>query len=237
MNPLLLLVIAAATLQGVMGHGYMIHPPQRSSMWRANFDTPENYDDNALFCGGYSVSTIVIIINSSSMNKLWINFFFNQVQYDKVNQGRCGECGDEWSLPRPRLHDEGGKYGQGIIGATFKQGEMTNLTIVVTAAHKGYFEFKLCPKSSAEEFTTQDCLDRNLLKLADGTTKFTGIEDTGIYHVPVQLPADIACDHCVIQWHYKAGNSWGSCSDGTQGIGCGAQETFINCADVAITKV
>ena len=82
---------------------------------------------------------------------------------------------------------------------------MTNLTIVVTAAHKGYFEFKLCPKSSAEEFTTQDCLDRNLLKLADGTTKFTGIEDTGIYHVPVQLPADIACDHCVIQWHYKAG--------------------------------
>ena len=125
MNPLLLLVIAAATLQGVMGHGYMIHPPQRSSMWRANFDTPENYDDNALFCGGYSVSTIVIIINSSSMNKLWINFFFNQVQYDKVNQGRCGECGDEWSLPRPRLHDEGGKYGQGIIGATFKQGEVS----------------------------------------------------------------------------------------------------------------
>merc|ERR1712136_568365 len=126
---------------------------------------------------------------------------------DEVNQGRCGECGDEWNLPRPRLHDEGGMYGTGTIGAHLKQGEMTNITVVVTASHKGYFQFKLCPKSTA------------------------------IYHVPVQLPADVNCDYCVIQWHYKAGNSWGSCGDGTQGMGCGAQETFINCADVAIDKV
>jgi len=106
----------------------------------------------------------------------------------------------------------------------------------VTAAHKGYFEFKLCPKSSAEELTTQECLDKNILKLADGSTQFTGIETSGIYHVPIQLPADISCDHCVIQWHYKAGNSWGVCEDGGQKMGCGAQETFVNCADVAINK-
>ena len=57
MNPVLLLIIAASTLQGVMGHGYMLYPPQRSSMWRVGFDTPTNYDDNALFCGGFAVST------------------------------------------------------------------------------------------------------------------------------------------------------------------------------------
>lgn len=83
--------------------------------------------------------------------------------------------------------------------------KMTNITVVVTASHKGYFQFKLCPKSSADELTTQECLDRNVLKLADGSTKYYGIESTGIYHVPVQLPADVNCDYCVIQWHYKAG--------------------------------
>ena len=41
-----------------------------------------------------------------------------------MNQGRCGECGDEWNLPRPRLHDEGGMYGTGTIGAHLKQGEV-----------------------------------------------------------------------------------------------------------------
>jgi len=34
--------------------------------------------------------------------------------------------------------------------------------------------------------------------------------------------------------HYIEGNSWGSCEDGSQGMGCGAQENFINCADIAI---
>jgi len=102
MNLLALFTIVAATLEGVLGHGYLIYPPQRSSLWRVNTDAPANYDDNALFCGGFAV------------------------QYDEVNQGRCGECGDEWNLPRPRLHDEGGQFGKGIIGATFKQGEVNH---------------------------------------------------------------------------------------------------------------
>jgi len=181
MNRLVLLLVVAANLQNVMGHGFLIHPPQRSSMWRVGFDAPIDYDDNALFCGGFAK------------------------QYDEVNQGRCGECGDEWSLPRPRLHDEGGLYGTGIIGATYQQGELVNMTVEITAAHLGYFEFKLCNKSSAEELTTQECLDSNVLQQADGSTKYYGIGETGLYDVEVQLPADISCDHCVIQWHYKAG--------------------------------
>jgi hypothetical protein len=47
-----------------------------------------------------------------------------KVQFNGVNQGRCGECGDEWSLPRPRSNDEGGLYGTGIIGKTYKQGSV-----------------------------------------------------------------------------------------------------------------
>ena len=32
---------------------------------------------------------------------------------------------------------------------------------------------------------------------------------------------------------YK-GNTWGDCGNGTGAVGCGRQETFRNCADVAI---
>ncbi|KAJ8312041.1 hypothetical protein KUTeg_009414 [Tegillarca granosa] len=38
------------------GHGYLKEPPSRSSMWRYGFNTPTNYNDNQLFCGGFDVS-------------------------------------------------------------------------------------------------------------------------------------------------------------------------------------
>lgn len=31
-----------------------------------------------------------------------------------------------------------------------------------------------------------------------------------------------------------AGNMWGRCENGTEGIGCGRPETFRNCADISI---
>jgi hypothetical protein len=31
-----------------------------------------------------------------------------------------------------------------------------------------------------------------------------------------------------------AGNMWGKCDNGTEGLGCGRPETFRNCADVKI---
>ena len=45
-------------LPGVAGHGRLLNPPSRSSMWRVGFNNPPNYDDNQLFCGGFSVSII-----------------------------------------------------------------------------------------------------------------------------------------------------------------------------------
>lgn len=39
----------------VAGHGMMWDPPARSTMWRLGFNTPINYDDNALNCGGRGV--------------------------------------------------------------------------------------------------------------------------------------------------------------------------------------
>ena len=113
------------------------------------------------------------------------------MQHDEINQGRCGECGDTYSTPRPRLNDEGGDYGTGIIAQTYTEGSVSrslhsepelcrNLwihifqqwqavrTVVnITANHLGYFEFRLCPKQSAEELVTQECLDRYPLEVID----------------------------------------------------------------------
>ncbi len=42
------------------GHGRLMEPPSRSSMWRLGYNTPHNYQDNELFCGGFQVIPIDI---------------------------------------------------------------------------------------------------------------------------------------------------------------------------------
>jgi hypothetical protein len=49
------LVIECVIIVRVNGHGRLLDPPQRSSMWRFGFKNPVNYNDNELFCGGYRV--------------------------------------------------------------------------------------------------------------------------------------------------------------------------------------
>ena len=34
----------------------------------------------------------------------------------------------------------------------------------------------------------------------------------------------------------NAGNNWGRCNDGSQQVGCGPQETYRNCADIAVSN-
>ncbi|EEC17999.1 hypothetical protein IscW_ISCW014844 [Ixodes scapularis] len=41
-----------AFLPGVRAHGRLIEPPARNAMWRFNYDTPFNFEDSELFCGG-----------------------------------------------------------------------------------------------------------------------------------------------------------------------------------------
>merc|ERR1712018_117639 len=65
------LVVAVATLSllpYVWGHGRLMDPPARNSMWRFGYINPINYNDNEVFCGGVSH------------------------QFEK-NGGRCGEGG------------------------------------------------------------------------------------------------------------------------------------------------
>ncbi|XP_052820506.1 uncharacterized protein LOC128246356 [Mya arenaria] len=193
------------------GHGRLIDPPSRSSMWRYGFKTPPNYDDNQMYCGGV------------------------QVQYEQ-NGGRCGICGDPWNGPRPT--EPPGKYANGIVVRKYKPGDTITVVVELTANHKGWMEFKLCPNDFPEETVTQECLDKYVLPLADTrTTRYIVPNQNGYQKLrfKVVLPSHIRCRACVLQWKYNAGNSWGTDAKTGRGcIGCGNQEQFYGCADIAI---
>jgi hypothetical protein len=42
-------------------------------------------------------------------------------------------------------------------------------------------------------------------------------------------------NHYTLLYVMVSGNSWGSCGDGTGALGCGPQETFRTCSDIAIS--
>lgn len=53
----LILVFVVYLVKDISGHGMMLDPPGRSSMWRFNHSVTPNYRDNENFCGGAYVST------------------------------------------------------------------------------------------------------------------------------------------------------------------------------------
>ncbi|XP_050428452.1 uncharacterized protein LOC126838232 [Adelges cooleyi] len=199
--------------KSVSGHGRLMEPPSRNSMWRFGFPNPVDYNDNELYCGGYAVQ--------------W-----------SVNGGKCGVCGDAYNQPKPRLHEAGGEYGRGIISRHYFSGQTIDVEIELTANHKGRFEMYLCPNNNPRYEASQSCLDRYPL-FVSGTRQVRYIipDDSRkkeIFRYRVRLPPYVTCTQCVVQWTYYTGNMWGTCENGTEGLGCGQPETFRNCADIRI---
>jgi len=201
----------------VQGHGRLLEPPNRSSIFRfpefQRFGPPANYDDNQLNCGGYA------------------NQHYN-------NGGKCGICGDPYQDSVPRANEDGGKYGRGIIVRKYKKGEDISVLVNLSANHKGHFEFRLCPQNHPGTPVTQECLDQNLLQIVSPNgsvgTQFPVYAGGINFEMKLKLPPNVTCERCVLQWNYVAGNNWGVCADGVGATGCGPQETFRNCADIAI---
>lgn len=111
---LVILCLTMYTIDVCNGHGRLIEPPSRSSAFRYGFQTPPNYNDHELYCGGFA--------------------------RQQRNGGKCGECGDAWDLPQPRPNEYGGKYGQGVIVRTYKPGSDITLRVELTASHMGFVD-------------------------------------------------------------------------------------------------
>jgi len=78
-----------------------------------------------------------------------------------------------FSFQQPRPHEAGGKYAQGIIVRRYKKDSAITIRVELTANHRGYFEFRLCPNNAPRHAGTQACLDKHVLRRA----KFAGVSD------------------------------------------------------------
>lgn len=85
LNFLLTKICLLSIIKVCYSHGRLEIPPARNSAWRFGFNTPINYNDNELNCGGAGMQ-------------------------HATNGGKCGVCGDNFS--GPRLHEAGGKFYQ-----------------------------------------------------------------------------------------------------------------------------
>lgn len=195
-------------------HGHLIDPIQRGSRWRTNSSALHNYNDNELYCGGYTTQ-------------------------HQINQGKCGICGDDYRSPVPRSHELGGIYGgDGVIVRRYQEGSVVSMTANLTANHKGYFTFDLCNLDQAA--TKQAAENENcfkLMKTKGGEEKWKlPSTKAGQFTVNIKLPDKVTCKHCVVRWTYIAANNYHECGNGLSDPSCGPQETFKNCADVSIVK-
>lgn len=205
----LLVALALANLfADTSGHGMLMDPVNRASRWRFDTSSPRDYNDMEGFCGGFAVQ-------------------WNQ------NGGKCGLCGDNYANPTPRAHELGGTFGQGVIVKSYARGSKILVSAKLTANHRGYFYFRLCNLDVGRE--SEACFELNKIKFTDGSdTYLLPSTAPGDYSVSIQLPSNLVCNHCVLQWTYVAGNNWGYCSDGSGKLGCGPQEHFRTCSDIRI---
>ncbi|ELU11163.1 hypothetical protein CAPTEDRAFT_224259 [Capitella teleta] len=205
-----LVTVIVSLFCGVEGHGRLLRPPSRSSMWRLpeHRGAPINYNDNELNCGG----------------------FYNQWSRQG---GRCGVCGDPWQ--GPRRNEPGGEYYTGVITADYTSGETIDVQVEITANHLGYFEFRLC--TDAENFngmSPEECLDEHLLQFENGETQYDLGTTRGKVNLRLELPEYITCTHCFLQWKWNGGNNWGAEPNKPGCVGCGPQEQFYGCSDISI---
>lgn len=152
----MLFVLGALCPAGpALSHGRLIEPPSRASAWRYGFPTPHNYNDHELYCGG--------------LTRQW-----------RKNGGHCGVCGDAWDQKTPRPHEYGGRFGQGITVRRYAIGATVSTRVELTAYHAGFYELRVCPHM---ENTTQECLDKRVLEMEGGGTRYYPQEGNKIYEV------------------------------------------------------
>jgi len=203
------LILLSALVAGCMGHARLRKPPSRASQWREGFDNPPDYNDNQGFCGGKG-------------------------HQNQEMGGKCGICGDPYDGPWPH-QAPGGMFANGNIVATYEEGSWIDVNVEVTTNHLGYFMFRLCPNDDVKQDPEQDCFEEYVLPTGSGTDRYPVTDwRLGYWNTQVQLPAGLTCTQCILQWTYTAGNDWGTCENGTSSLGCGPQETFRACADIAI---
>jgi len=142
-----------------------------------------------------------------------------------LNSNTCGKTGgNDYDY---HLNALGGPMPKNIQ-AVYTQGQEIDLSAVLTAHHKGHFEYKACAINEGE-LATQACFDANPLRFVkdllydnapvdsnyperayiplSGASTHKDSSGSYIYTHRYELPANLIGDLVLIQWHYITGNS------------------------------
>lgn len=122
--------------------------------------------------------------------------------------GLCGLDGDMLaggSFPQ---------YGPTFPQVSYKEGDLIEIKVVVTAHHQGWFEFRLCkPADGGVNYSipiTQECLNEHVLEFDKEFTEnqYNGLMENGISSPAdyANVPEDVRCD--IVKGHS------GSCCQG-----------------------
>lgn len=89
---------------------------------------------------------------------------------------------------------------------TYQQGGIMRTQVDIAANHGGFWEISICDSTEI----SQECFDKNKLLTVEHGIEQWHIMDRKIdnpnnknpdsYFMDWQLPADLACEHCVVQW-------------------------------------
>jgi hypothetical protein len=124
----------------------------------------------------------------------------------------------------------------------FFPGSSIDLMIEIVANHGGNFNFEMCWRNEWDTIETEDCFESLRISGKNDSDddaydyELDASQGTGIYTMSVDLPPNRTCERCILRWHWRSANNWGTCDDGSEAIGCGYQEIYRNCADISIKR-
>lgn len=127
---------------------------------------------------------------------------------------------------------------------SFYPGSSIDVMIEVVANHGGNFKFEMCWRDEWTDIETEDCFESLDLSgreeeedpVKRRTYDLDSRAGTGTFSMSLELPVNRTCENCILRWHWRSGNNWGICEDGSEAIGCGYQEIYRNCADISVKR-
>ena len=84
-----------------------------------------------------------------------------QEQWNEVNKGRCGICGDPWSGLKE--NETPGIYATGTIVDTYNKDQLIPVHVFINTNLGGWFEFRLCENNDFEYDKDQACFDKYVI--------------------------------------------------------------------------
>jgi len=205
------LLVWSCCFSGVLGHGYLALPKGRNYI--ANL-AGQDYCVTCLSAGGPSVT-----------QSLTPGGLYPTPTETVTSAVRHTQCGESAAMAAADRHYN--PYPAPAVSAlpVYTPGSDIDIQIMITAHHRGHFEFRLCDAAKLSDPTTVTwaCLDQNLLQRVSVPGEISPVDvnhperyyleptcATG-YNVTstmkYRIPSNVTCERCILQWWWTSANT------------------------------